>query len=186
MSILNKIRLCSECAEYLPFEPRPILQFSSKAKIIIVGQAPGIKAHDNHKPWSDASGNRLREWLQLDETQFYDPELLSIVPMGFCYPGKGKSGDLAPRPECAPKWHPKLLDISRPKLILLIGKYAQDYYLPDKNKLTERLLNWEAYLPNYLILPHPSPRNNIWLKKHPWFEEKVLPAMRLLLADCMY
>lgn len=173
---------CTECVDKLPFAPRPILQYSTQAKIAIIGQAPGIKAHQTQKPWNDASGERLRDWLMLEESSFYDQELLSIVPMGFCYPGKRKSGDLPPRPECAKKWHSLLLQEHRQKLHLLIGKYAQDYYLQDKRTLTDRLKNWQDYQPRYLVLPHPSPRNNIWLKKHPWFEEQVLPAMQRIIS----
>lgn len=183
MDIVKAVNLCSICENHLPLLPRPILQFSPKAKVLIIGQAPGIKAHESNKAWNDASGNRLREWLKLDETHFYNPSLLSILPMGFCYPGKGKSGDLPPRPECAPKWHRELMKISNPKLVLLIGKHAQDYYLTDKRTMTERLHNWRDYQPKYLVLPHPSPRNNIWLKKHDWFEKTVLPQMQLVLAN---
>ncbi|MEP1386146.1 MAG: uracil-DNA glycosylase family protein [Paraglaciecola sp.] len=183
MDIIKAINLCSICANHLPLPPRPILQFSPLAKILIIGQAPGIKAHESHKAWNDASGKRLREWLKLDEKQFYTPSILSIVPMGFCYPGKAKSGDLPPRPECAPKWHGELLKTSKPKLVILIGKHAQDYYLTDNRKLTERLQNWGDYQPKYMVLPHPSPRNNIWLKKNPWFEKTVLPQMQQVLAS---
>ncbi|MCF2950315.1 uracil-DNA glycosylase family protein [Paraglaciecola aquimarina] len=178
MNIVSKISHCIECKEHLPFAPRPIFQYSEIAQIIIVGQAPGIKAHQSHLAWNDASGIRLREWLNMSDSTFYNKELISIIPMGFCYPGRGKSGDLPPRPECAKKWHSSLLSNSRPKLQILIGKYAQDYYLQDKKTLTERLKNWQDYLPAYLVLPHPSPRNNIWLKKHAWFEQEALPAMQ--------
>lgn len=150
---------------------------------MIVGQAPGIKAHQTQKPWNDASGKRLRDWLMMDESKFYDRDILSIVPMGFCYPGKGKSGDLPPRPECAKKWHSLLLAGQKSKLCLLIGKYAQDYYLKDKRTLTERLRNWQDYQPCHIVLPHPSPRNNIWLKKNPWFEHQVLPAMQQVIRQ---
>lgn len=183
MNILSQVKKCTECFNHLPFAPRPILQYSTNAKIVIIGQAPGIKAHQTQKPWNDASGKRLRDWLMLDENMFYNRDLLSIVPMGFCYPGKGKSGDLPPRPECAKKWHSLLLTDSRPKLHLLIGKYAQDYYLKDKRTLTDRLKNWVDYQPRYIVLPHPSPRNNIWLKKQPWFEQEVLPAMQHVIRQ---
>ncbi|MDU0353205.1 uracil-DNA glycosylase family protein [Paraglaciecola aquimarina] len=183
MEILDKIKRCTECIQHLPFAPRPIIQYSSSANVLIIGQAPGIKAHDSAKPWNDASGHRLRSWLQIDEQHFYNPQLLSIVPMGFCYPGKSKSGDLPPRPECAPKWHAELLRGAESKLILLIGKHAQDYYLADNKSLTDRLLNWRDYQPKYLLLPHPSPRNNIWLKKQPWFELEVLPQMQKILRE---
>ncbi|WP_233267360.1 uracil-DNA glycosylase family protein [Paraglaciecola sp. L3A3] len=183
MDIANRINQCTICIDSLPFAPRPIIQYSANAQVVIIGQAPGIKAHDSNKAWNDASGKRLRDWLNIDEACFYNKDILAIVPMGFCYPGKGKSGDLPPRPECAPKWHSDLLKTSRPKLILLIGKYAQDYYLPDKKSLTARLQGWRDYQPDYLVLPHPSPRNNIWLKRHSWFERDVLPKMKKVLSQ---
>ncbi|MEP0355112.1 MAG: uracil-DNA glycosylase family protein [Paraglaciecola sp.] len=182
MDIVNAISLCSICKNHLPFPPRPIFQFSPQAKVLIIGQAPGIKAHNSHKAWNDASGKRLREWLKLDKTRFYNPSLLSILPIGFCYPGRAASGDLPPRAECAPKWHGELLKTLNPKLIVLVGKHAQDYYLSDKKKLTERLQNWEDYQPKYIVLPHPSPRNNIWLKRHDWFEKRILPKMQQVLG----
>ncbi|MGJ8682453.1 uracil-DNA glycosylase family protein [Paraglaciecola sp.] len=181
MSILSKINQCIECKEHLPFLPQPILQYSQNAQVIIIGQAPGIKAHQSKKPWKDASGNRLRDWLNISEATFYDKELLSIIPMGFCYPGKGKSGDLPPRSECAQKWHAYLVPKEGTKLTILIGKYAQDYYLRDNKTLTERLERWQSYLPHYLVLPHPSPRNNIWLKKNDWFEKEILPIMQKMV-----
>ena len=178
IDIISKIHKCNLCAQSLPFPPKPILQYSSHAKIILIGQAPGIKAHQSNTPWHDASGDRLRVWLNMTKEQFYDKNILSIVPMGFCYPGKGKSGDLPPRKECAPKWHPFLVQRDSKKIILLVGKYAQDYYLRDKKTLTERIKNWHQYQVQFLPFPHPSPRNNIWLKKNSWFENEVLPQMQ--------
>lgn len=186
IDIIAKIHRCTECAHSLPFSPKPILQHSNKAKIILIGQAPGIKAHETNTPWNDASGDRLRDWLDISEDTFYDKNTLSIVPMGFCYPGKGKSGDLPPRLECAPKWHPLLIQQDTSKVILLVGKYAQDYYLRDKKTLTERVKNWRDYSVQYLPLPHPSPRNNIWLKKNNWFENEVLPQMQKILQAKIY
>ena len=183
IDITSKIHNCTECTHALPFSPNPILQYSSSANIIVIGQAPGIKAHQSNKPWNDASGDRLRLWLGVNEQHFYDKNILSIVPMGFCYPGKGKSGDLPPRPECAPKWHPHLIQPKKSKIILLIGKYAQDYYLNDKKNLTERIRHWREYQDKFLVLPHPSPRNNIWLKKNDWFERDVLPKMRQVIKN---
>ncbi|MBU3005145.1 uracil-DNA glycosylase family protein [Paraglaciecola arctica] len=177
INIIAKIHDCTQCAHSLPFAPKPILQYSATAKIVLIGQAPGLKAHETNTPWKDASGDRLRKWLDMPEQQFYDKHCLSIVPMGFCYPGKGKSGDLPPRKECAPKWHPYLVDPDSNKIILLVGKYAQDYYLKDKKTLTERIRNWRDYQLKFLPLPHPSPRNNIWLKNNKWFEEEVMPQM---------
>jgi uracil-DNA glycosylase len=182
IDILSKIHKCSICEHALPFSPKPILQHSSSAKIILIGQAPGIKAHQSNTPWNDASGDRLRVWLKLTEHQFYNKNILSIVPMGFCYPGKGNSGDLPPRKECAPKWHPFLVKKDPSKIILLIGKYAQDYYLRDQKTLTERIKSWRTYPLQFLPLPHPSPRNNIWLKKNSWFENEVLPQMQKRLS----
>jgi uracil-DNA glycosylase len=185
MDIISKIYNCTECAHSLPFLPKPILQHSRNAKFILIGQAPGIKAHQSNKPWNDASGDRLRLWLDMAEHTFYDKNTLSIVPMGFCYPGKGKSGDLPPRPECASKWHPLLVQQDTSKVILLVGKYAQDYYLADKRTLTERVKNWREYPAQFLPLPHPSPRNNIWLKRNPWFENDILPQMQKILKAKM-
>lgn len=184
MDIVTKIKQCSDCAQSLPFAPRPILQYSDTAKIFLIGQAPGIRAHLSHLPWNDASGERLRAWLKLPHRSFYNREILSIVPMGFCYPGKSKSGDLPPRPECAPKWHPHLVKADHAHLIILVGKYAQDYYLGDKRTLTTRVRNWQEYQPQFLPLPHPSPRNNIWLKKNSWFETDILPQMQDILQSC--
>ena len=151
------------------------------SKVVIIGQAPGSIVHRTSIPWDDKSGDRLRDWLNVSKEQFYNPELFAIIPMGFCYPGKGKSGDLPPRKECAPLWHQPLLSkIKSVDLTLLIGSYAQAYYLGEQRKrtLTETVKNFSEYLPNFLPLPHPSPRNNIWLKKNPWFVAEVLPLLR--------
>ncbi|UAA39354.1 uracil-DNA glycosylase family protein [Paraneptunicella aestuarii] len=185
-NLLKQIRQCTLCESYLPKKPTPVLQFSASAKIMIVGQAPGIYAHNSQTPWNDASGRRLREWLNISDELFYDTRYIAIVPMGFCYPGKGKSGDLPPRPECAKTWHSPILD-NLPKLqaILLIGQYAQHYYLGDKETLTTRCRNWKNYWPKYLVLPHPSPRNNLWLRKNPWFEAEVIPEMQRIVQDIL-
>ncbi len=184
--LLNQIRQCTLCKDNLPNIPTPVLQFSSKAQIMVIGQAPGIYAHNSQKPWNDASGRRLRQWLSMSDETFYDENKVAIVPMGFCYPGKGKSGDLPPRPECAKAWHDKILsNLPNLKAILLIGQYAQKYYLKDNSSLTERCQNWQNYWPRFLVLPHPSPRNNIWLRKHPWFEEEVIPEMRQILKTTL-
>jgi uracil-DNA glycosylase len=167
-SLLKKIKQCQICKEFLPNAPKPILNFSSQAKILIVGQAPGIKAHDSGKPWNDASGERLRDWLGVRAAQFYDPTIFAIVPMGFCYPGKGKSGDLPPRPECANHWmHQVLAKLKNIELKILIGTYSQEFFLKNNSgQLTETVKNWKKYQPAIFPLPHPSPRNNIWLKKN--------------------
>jgi uracil-DNA glycosylase len=148
---------------------------------LIVGQAPGTRVHETGIPWNDPSGDRLRDWLRLDREQFYDERKLAIVPMGFCYPGRGRSGDLPPRPECAKAWHDELLEhLPRIALTLLVGQYALARYLGERRRenLTETVRAWKEYRPTYLPLPHPSPRNNIWLKKNPWFEDQVVPYLR--------
>ncbi|WP_172565113.1 uracil-DNA glycosylase family protein [Vibrio navarrensis] len=179
-TLLRQIRACQVCASALPLGANPVVQAHSEAKILIIGQAPGIKVHQTSIPWNDASGNRLREWLDLDKTTFYDPKQVAIVPMGFCYPGRGQSGDLPPRKECAPLWHEALLKhLPNIELTLLIGQYAQNYYLTDKPKtLTETVQRWQDWLPTYLPLPHPSPRNTLWLRNNPWFEEQTVAYIR--------
>jgi len=156
------------------------VQAGAQARLLIVGQAPGLRVHKTGMPFNDASGRRLREWLQISEEDFYDPDGVAIMPMGFCYPGKGKSGDLPPRPECAPQWHqPILAELPQIQLTLLVGQYAQKYYLQDGYKtLTERVRNWRELPENILPLPHPSPRNQIWLHKNPWFEQEVVVELR--------
>lgn len=179
--LLPQVRACRLCAAHLPHEPRPVLQASATAKLLIVGQAPGRKVHDTGIPWNDASGDRLREWLRMPRELFYDASQVAIVPTAFCYPGKGRSGDLPPRPECAPAWHPRLLAaMPDVRLTLLIGRYAQEFYLRDNRKasLTETVAAYEEYLPRYLPLPHPSQRNQLWWKRNPWFERELLPVLR--------
>ncbi len=183
-SLLDNIQQCQICAKSLANGCRPVVQAHPDAKILIIGQAPGLKVHQTGIPFNDASGERLRQWMGIDKTLFYDPHFLAIMPMGFCYPGKGKSGDLPPRKECAPQWHEQLLEqLPNIELILLIGQYAQDYYLANKPKtLTETVQAWQQYQPKYLPLPHPSPRNNIWLKKNPWFEQQLVPHLQNIIA----
>ncbi|EHS1185046.1 uracil-DNA glycosylase family protein [Vibrio vulnificus] len=178
--LLTQIRACQVCASALPLGANPVIQAHSEAKILIIGQAPGTKVHHTSIPWNDASGNRLREWLDIEKQTFYDPKQIAIMPMGFCYPGQGQSGDLPPRKECAPLWHEALLKhLPNIELTLLIGQYAQNRYLSNKPKtLTETVQNWQAWLPDYLPLPHPSPRNTLWLRKNPWFEEQTVPYLR--------
>lgn len=180
-SLLSEIRKCSICLPHLAHGVNPVLSASQASKAVIIGQAPGSIVHRTGVPWDDKSGDRLRDWMGVSTEEFYNEELFALVPMGFCYPGKGKSGDLPPRPECAPKWHELVLEqIKNKQLVLLIGQYAQNYYLKDsvKQNLTSTVKNYQAYLPNYLPLPHPSPRNNIWLKKNEWFEASVIPELR--------
>ena len=176
-----EIRACTLCAHALPMGPRPVLQVSESARILIVGQAPGIRVHQTGVPFDDPSGNRLRAWMGIDKNVFYDAEKIAIVPMGFCYPGTGKSGDLPPRPECAPTWRAKLLDqLPQISLTLVIGQYAQAWHLGRlaKDNLTETVKAWQEFGRNVIPLPHPSPRNNIWLKKNPWFEQEVIAALQ--------
>lgn len=180
-SLLSEIKKCKICLSHLSNGVNPVLSASKESKVVIIGQAPGRIVHQMGVAWDDKSGDRLRNWMGVSKEAFYNEKLFALVPMGFCYPGKGTSGDLPPRPECAPKWHnPVLEQIENKKLILLIGKYAQDYYLKNsvKKNLTATVRNYEEYLPTYLPLPHPSPRNNIWLKKNEWFEELIIPELK--------
>ncbi|MBY0587076.1 uracil-DNA glycosylase family protein [bacterium] len=185
--LLREVRDCALCANHLPLGARPILQFHPAARVLIAGQAPGRKTHASGVPFDDASGDRLRDWLGISRDTFYDPKCVAILPMGFCYPGTGRSGDLPPRPECAPAWREKLLDrLNNLKLTLVIGDYAQEYHLPDaKGTVTSRVQAWKKYWPLVVPLPHPSPRNNIWLRRNPWFESELLPALRERLSDVL-
>ncbi|WP_419810897.1 uracil-DNA glycosylase family protein [Bacterioplanoides sp.] len=183
--LLQQIENCTLCEQHLPLGPRPVVRASASARILIIGQAPGSKVHASGIPWDDASGKRLREWLQTTDDTFYDASKIAIMPMGFCYPGKGKSGDLPPRPECAQQWHQSLLEhMPNIELTLLIGQYAQQHYLRQNDfltrhkTLTERVKHWQEAPQGYLPLPHPSPRNQIWLKKNPWFEQEVVSHIR--------
>lgn len=180
-SLLGEIRSCRECEAHLPLGPRPVLAAHPDSRVLIVGQAPGIRVHNSGVPWNDPSGERLREWMGISKKKFYDESTFAIVPMGFCYPGTGKSGDLPPRPECAQLWHERILaELAHIKLTLLIGRYAQVWGLADQNKstLTQTVTAWKEYTPKYLPMPHPSPRNNRWLKMNPWFEKDVLPYLK--------
>lgn len=167
--------------------PRPTLQAGSHARLMIIGQAPGTKVHDTGIPFNDPSGDRLRDWLGMDRASFYDPDRLAIMPMGFCYPGRNpRGGDLPPRPECAPLWHPRLLPaLGAVELVLLVGLYSQARYLGEKRKrtLTETVQAWRDYAPRFLPLPHPSWRNNAWIKKNPWFEAELLPHLKARVGD---
>ena len=183
-NLLHNISQCAICSKHLPLGPRPIASAHSEAKIVIIGQAPGIKVHNSGIPWDDASGRQLRKWLNVSDEDFYDETKFAIIPMGFCYPGKGKTGDLPPRLECAPEWHQQLFDLMpKIELVILIGMYAQKYYLKNKAKktLTETVANYNNYLPTYFTLPHPSPRNRFWLTKNPWFEVEVIPELQKII-----
>ncbi len=177
----SEIRACTLCHTQLPLGPRPVLQISRAARILIAGQAPGSKVHASGIPFDDASGDRLRDWLGMDRETFYDASRVAILPMGFCYPGTGQSGDLPPRPECAVAWREKILrELTSLKLTLVIGQYAMDWHLGSRAKatLTETVQAWRDFSPQLWPMPHPSPRNNIWLKKNPWFIRDVLPELR--------
>jgi uracil-DNA glycosylase len=185
--LIEEVRSCTLCAPHLSHNVRPVFQINPKAKILIAGQAPGRIVHETGVPFDDASGNRLREWMGVSNDIFYDDEKIAILPMGFCYPGKGKTGDLPPRPECALAWRKKLLkQFTQLQVTLVIGQYAQSYHLPEnKCSLTETVKSWRDYWPNILPLPHPSPRNNIWLKRNPWFESEVIPILRKRIGELL-
>jgi uracil-DNA glycosylase len=181
-TLLPAVRACRICEAHLPLGPRPVLRATATARILIVGQAPGTKVHESGVPWNDASGDRLRQWLGLDRATFYDAARIAIVPMAFCYPGRDpRGGDNPPRPECAPQWHARLL-AAMPRLdtTLLVGSYAQAHYLGARRKrtMTDTVAAWRESAPEVWPLPHPSWRNTAWLKKNPWFETEVLPALR--------
>ena len=181
LKTLVEIKKCTICSLHLEHSPRPVMAASPFSKIVIIGQAPGRKVHESGIPWQDVSGNNLRKWMGIDDETFYNPDKVALIPMGFCYPGKGKSGDLPPRKECAPQWHETLLKMMPDvKLTLLIGQYAQAYYLKEKARrnLTETVRHYKTLLPGIFPLPHPSPRNNIWQRKNPWFAEELLPELQ--------
>lgn len=183
-----EIAACTVCQQHLAAGPRPVVQFDSSARLLIIGQAPGRYVHESGIPWNDASGDRLREWTGLHKAQFYDTANVALIPMGFCYPGAGASGDLPPRPECAPLWHDRLLQLLPPdRLTLLVGSYAQMHYLPDarRQSLTERVRAFASFGPRFLPLPHPSWRSSLWMAKNPWFETDVLPQLRRAVRDCL-
>lgn len=178
-SLLKSIKACRVCEEFLPLAPKPILQISSTARLLITGQAPGTIAHETGITFNDKSGDRLRSWLDIDRDTFYDKSKIAIVPMGFCYPGRlERGGDKPPRPECAPLWRDKVLALfPNIQLTLLVGSYAQNYVL-GKGSLTARVRNFQDYLPEYFPLPHPSWRTLAWAKKNPYFENQILPTLR--------
>jgi uracil-DNA glycosylase len=186
-ALLAEARACRHCAESLPLGPRPALQAGPHARLMIIGQAPGTKVHATGIPFNDPSGDRLRDWLGMDRATFYNPDRLAIMPMGFCYPGRNpRGGDLPPRPECAPLWHPRLLPaLGAVELVLLVGLYSQARYLGERRKrtLTETVQAWRDYAPRFLPLPHPSWRNNAWIKKNPWFEAELLPHLKARVGD---
>lgn len=183
MSLIERVRDCRLCADELPLEPRPVLQFQPGAPILIVGQAPGLKAHQRGLPFDDPSGERLRAWLGVDRASFYNPAHFALLPMAFCYPGRGASGDLPPPPRCAQGWRQPLLEaLGRPKLSILLGQYAIRWHLHTQAPIGQVVANWQGYWPTLLPLPHPSPRNIHWLRQHPWVENDILPLLRQRVA----
>ncbi|MDX1553482.1 MAG: uracil-DNA glycosylase family protein [Marinobacter sp.] len=185
--LVAQVRQCTICESQLPLGPRPVIQISRSARILVVGQAPGRRVHETGLPFNDPSGDRLRNWMGISRDTFYDEEQLAILPMGFCYPGTGKSGDMPPRPECAPAWRDLLLErLEHIELTLAIGQYAHAWHLPGgKASVTERVKRWREEWPELLPLPHPSPRNNLWLRRNPWFEEEVIPELRQRVAGIL-
>ena len=184
-SLLTEVRGCTICAPHLPHGVRPVLQIHPQARVLIAGQAPGRKVHESGVPFDDASGERLRAWMGVTREVFYDPKQVAILPMGFCFPGSKKSGDLPPRPECAPAWRAKLLGRLRNlELTLVIGRYAQTYHMAEKpSSLTDTVESWRSYWPTVVPMPHPSPRNNLWLRRNPWFEAELIPSLRGRVAE---
>jgi uracil-DNA glycosylase len=179
-TLVPKVLACQICADALPHGVRPVLQISRSATLLITGQAPGRRVHESGIPFNDPSGDRLREWMGIDKATFYDSKKIAILPMGFCYPGTGANGDLPPRAECAPAWRAALLaNLPKLQLTLVIGQYAQAYHLDiAKQSVTDAVRAWKTYWPEQMPLPHPSPRNQMWVKKNPWFTREVLPALK--------
>jgi uracil-DNA glycosylase len=186
-ALLSEVARCRICEASLPLGPNPILQCSASAKVLIAGQAPGRKVHASGAPFDDPSGDRLREWMGISRDAFYNADKIAILPMGFCYPGTGKSGDLPPRPECAIQWRASLLgQMKQVELTLVMGQYAQQYHFGSgSSSLTELVKSWQDYWPAMIPLPHPSPRNNRWLKTNPWFENEVLPELKIRIKQVL-
>ena len=185
--LLTSVTQCRLCEAHLPHGARPLVQLAPSAKILIAGQAPGSRAHESGIPFHDPSGDRLREWLGVSPAVFYDPNQIALLPMGFCYPGRGNNGDLPPRPECEPAWRTELLDqLPHLKMTLVLGQYAQRYHFgATGSTLTDRVKSWQTWWPDKVPLPHPSPRNNAWLSKNPWFERNLLPALKPQIATVL-
>lgn len=187
-TLVQQAQACTVCAPHLPHAPRPVLRVSPTARLLIVGQAPGRRVHETGIPWNDPSGDQLRLWLGMTRDEFYDGSRIAIVPTGLCYPGTVNGSDLPPRPECAPLWHPPLrAAMPNIRLILLIGAYAQAYYLGKRRgrTLADTVAAWRDFGPDVLPLPHPSPRNRLWFKRHPWFEAEILPLLRERVGAAM-
>jgi len=186
-SLLSKVASCRICEQNLPLGPNPVLQCSESARILVAGQAPGSKVHASGIPFDDPSGDRLRDWMGINRETFYNAAEIAILPMGFCYPGTGKSGDLPPRSECAIQWRERLLaQMKQIKLTLVMGQYAHRYHFDSGSRsLTELVQSWQDYWPDMIPLPHPSPRNNRWLKANPWFENELLPALKTRIKQAL-
>lgn len=185
-ALLRAVRGCRACEAQLPLGPRPVLQAGETARILVVGQAPGLRAHSSGIPWNDPSGERLRAWMGIDKDLFYDESRIAIIPMGFCYPGRGNGGDMPPRRECSALWLDKLLArLPRIEFTLLIGQYAQRHFLGGRRKqtLAATVEAWQEYAPLHIPLPHPSPRNQPWFKRHPWFERRLIPVLRTRIGE---
>ncbi len=188
IALIDDVKACRICAHKLPAGPRPVFQIGGEARLLIAGQAPGSKVHKTGVPFDDPSGETLRAWLGINKATFYDPNRIAILPMAFCYPGRGKSGDLPPPPECARHWRERLLStMPKIRLTVVIGRYALAYHLGSDAKptLTETVRDYQGYLPAHFPLPHPSPRNRPWLKRHPWFEAEVLPTLKASVMDAL-
>lgn len=187
-NLLARVRSCNHCADELPNGPRPVVQIHPAALILIAGQAPGRAVHASGIPFDDPSGERLRSWLGVTGDTFYDPHLFALMPMAFCYPGSGRSGDLPPPASCAEIWRDKLLSrLPGLQLTIVLGQYAHAYHFHDGiSKLTERVAAWRGYWPDLVPLPHPSPRNALWLRRHPWFDEEVLPALQQRVTEILH
>lgn len=186
--IIDQISQCIACANTLLHHPRPVVQINPHSKIVIIGQAPGRLVHETGIPWNDKSGDTLRKWLNVSKEQFYNSSLFSLMGMGFCYPGKATSGDLPPSPLCAQLWHNKILSgfVNKP-LVILVGMYAQKHYLNSQKfeGVTNVVKNFESYLPDYFVLPHPSPLNQLWVKKNPWFLDEVVPQLQYKVSQAL-
>jgi uracil-DNA glycosylase len=184
--LLCKIRDCRLCKDHLPLGPNPVIEASVKSKIVLISQAPGRIVHETGIAWNDQSGKKLREWLGVDKESFYNTDNFAVLPMGFCYPGKAKTGDLPPRKECAPLWHEDVWkEMKNVELKIVIGSYAADYYLGKKQNLTAKVGNYKDYLPEHWPLPHPSPVNRFWRMKNPWFEKEIVPELQDKITEIL-
>ena len=186
-AILAEARACTVCASSLPLGPKPLLAADPASRILIIGQAPGKATHLAGTPWLDRSGDRLRTWLGVTREQFYDSQQIALIPTGFCYPGSGTSGDLPPRPECAPLWHPRILPhLTQLKLTIYLGSFAYAVHFSDRYRnLSEAAEDFRALLPDRIVLPHPSPRNGMWASQRPWFQDELLPTLTARVSQVL-